>query len=171
MKLKLLIALSSIFIGISSFSDLEKSTEKYEAIVKSNSFCIGLKELGSDGGTGAETLSRFYDKCVINGKTYSGNIEVTYYYKFKENINGKLHTKENRLSNGKKFLNEKLSINDTMIIKEKTKINITKEEKGYETSTRLKSNNWEYKRISVDYTIELNGNQKIFPIKDVILKK
>ena len=171
MKLKLLIALSSIFIGISSFSDLENSTEKYETIIKSNSFCTGLKEFGSDGGTGAETLSRFYDKCFINGKTYLGNIEVTYSYKFKENINGKIYTKKNRLSNGKKFLNEKLSVNDTMIIKEKTKINIIKEEKGYETSTRLKSNNWEYKRVSVDYTIELNSNQKIFPIKDIILKK
>ena len=171
MKLKLLIALSSIFIGISSFSDLENSTEKYETIIKSNSFCTGLKEFGSDGGTGAETLSRFYDKCFINGKTYLGNIEVTYSYKFKENINGKIYTKKNRLSNGKKFLNEKLSVNDTMIIKEKTKINIIKEEKGYETSTRTKSNNWEYKRVSVDYTIELNSNQKIFPIKDVILKK
>ena len=171
MKLKLLIALSSIFIGISSFSDLENSTEKYETIIKSNSFCTGLKEFGSDGGTGAETLSRFYDKCFINGKTYLGNIEVTYSYKFKENINGKIYTKKNRLSNGKKFLNEKLSVNDTMIIKEKTKINIIKEEKGYETSTRTKSNNWEYKRVSVDYTIELNSNQKIFPIKDIILKK
>lgn len=171
MKLKLILVLSAILISMLNFSNSKINNKKNYTVIKSYSFCTGLKELGSDGGTGAETLSRFYNKCVVNGETYSGTIEVTYSYKFKDIFNGKVKTIKNKFENGKKFLNDNLSETNTMIFKEKTKIYIKKEENGYETSTRIKSNDWKYEKVTVNYTIELDGNRKKIPIEDTVLKK
>ncbi len=165
MKLKSAIVLSLIFLGSINLSN-NHQTEIEKVIVRKDSFCTGFKNIGSDGGTGAETLSRFYDKCVINGKTYTGNIEVTYAYAFKDIINGKITTIESRLERGKKFLKYNLSYNDMMFIKSNVKVKIIKEKEGYESSTRIEKNNWEYTRIPVDYTIQMNGNFKLYPIID-----
>ncbi len=168
MKLGKLMILLCIVVGSIGFS-ATKSSNKSEVIVKNGSFCTGIKTIGFDGvkvGPGNQLISRFYETCNINGKIYSGTISVNYRYIFKETVNGKEVTYENRIANGDKYVGATLTKDDVMKIKEGTKIKISKLKKGTEILTRTDESSGEYVEMPVDYIIEMNGNLTEFPIID-----
>lgn len=84
-------------------------------IVKKGSFCTGISGKSADSGSGSGTFTRFYDTCIINGKTYK-NVALEY----GANLAIYRETKIEQghiVSNVEKFLNTKLKKNDVSVLK------------------------------------------------------